>query len=126
MKHVDWWVLLFDTIYIGDGNTPDGSLLTLRLEQWASVVYTKSDVQIVEYPWEYELSGYNIVAITVPKSMKLNYVIRFSNKKIAYIQDKKAFDHDEISDMDIWYVIDSEMKDIIERRELGWDVEIVG
>lgn len=125
MKKVDNGIILFDTIYIGDGETPSWVLLTLRLEQGESVVYHKSEKLMVEYPGEYELSGYNVIAITPPKSTKLNYVIRFSNKKIAYIQDKKAFEHDDISDMDVWYVSDAEMKDIIERRELWWDVQIV-
>lgn len=125
MKKVDNGIVLFDSIYIGDGEIPSGILLTLRLLQGETVVYNKGEQLIIDYPGEYELSGYKVVAVVAPKSDKLNYIIRFSNKKIAYIQDVKSFDHDEISDMDIWYVINPEMKDIIERRELGWDVVIV-
>jgi len=54
-----------------------------------------------------------------PKGNQLNYIIRFGNKKIAYIQDEKSLDNDEVSDMDIWYVTQPQLKDVIDRRELG-------
>lgn len=118
MKKIDSGVILFDTIYIGDGETPAGTLLTLKLSQGESVIYHKKDSLTIEYPGEYELAGYNVIAFTASKSTQLNYMIRFANKRVAYIQDPKSLEHDEIADMDIWYVINAELKDIIERREL--------
>ena len=125
MKKNDSGIILFDTIYIGDGDIPAWALLTLRLIQWDSVIYNPTDDLMIEYPGEYELAGYNVIAFTATNSEKLNYMIRFSNKRVAYIQDAKALEHDEVADMDIWYVTTSELKDVIERRELWWDVQIV-
>lgn len=123
---VDNGLMLFDAIYVGDGNAPASSLLVLRIEQGSPVVYHKTEIPTVEYPGEYELAGYNIIAFTAKNSSLLNYIIRFSNQKIAYIQDEKAFEHDEITDMDKRLVTTEEMKGIIERRELGGTVQIIG
>lgn len=125
MKKIDWGIILFDSIFIGEGDVPSGVLLTLRLEQGESVIYQWATSLVVDYPGQYELSGYNIVAVVAPKDTKLNYLIRFANKRVAYIQDAKALDDDEISDMDTWYVTHDDIKDVIERRELWWDVQIV-
>ena len=125
MKKVDWGIVLFDTIYIGDGEIPACILLTLRLVQGETVAYTNVWTAVIDYPGEYELSWYNVISFVAPKGNQLNYIIRFGNKKIAYIQDEKSLDNDEVSDMDIWYVTQSQLKDVIDRRELGWDVKIV-
>lgn len=125
MQKLEHGIVLFDTIFIGQGETPAGVVLTLRTEQGPSVIYEKSSHPTVDYPGEYELAGYNIVAFTAPKSTTLNYIIRFANKRVAYIQDPKSLEHDEVVDMDTWYVINTELKDIIERRELGGAVQIV-
>ena len=125
MKKIDWGIVLFDSIFIGEGEIPSWVLLTLRLEQGEAVIYKSSPTLVVDYPGQYELSGYNVIAVVAPKSTKLNYLIRFSNKRVAYIQDVKSLDDDEISDMDTWYVTQSDLKDVIERRELWGEIQIV-
>lgn len=125
MKKIDWGIVLFDSIFIGEWEIPSWVLLTLRLEQGEAVLYQWSKALTIDYPGQYELSGYNIVAVVAPKSTKLNYIIRFANSKIAYIQDVKSLDDDDISDMDTWYVTHAELKDVIERRELWGDVQIL-
>ena len=125
MKKIDWGIVLFDSIFIGEGEIPAWVLLTLRLEQGETVIYQWSETLTIDYPGQYELSGYNIVAVVAPKSTKLNYIIRFANTKIAYIQDVKSLDDDDISDMNTWYVTHAELKDVIERRELWGEVQIL-
>lgn len=116
--------LLFDTIYIWQWPKPQKADLALRLEQGNPVIYSKESM-IVDFPGEYELAGYNIVVFTTPNKNTLNYIIRFWNKKVAYIQHVSALDDDMISDMDNWFVWNESLKEAIERRELGGTVVIV-
>ncbi len=116
--------LLFDTIYIGQWHKPQKADLSLRLEQGNPVVYSKESM-IVDFPGEYELVGYNIIAFVTPNKTTLNYVIRFWTKKVAYIQHVSALDDDILSDMDTWFVLNESLKDAIERRELWGDIVIV-
>lgn len=125
MQQVDGGIILFDTIYIGDGAIPSGVVLTLRKSQWKSVLYAKNDEKIIEYPGEYELSGYKVTALVFSKTNELNYVIRFSNKKIAFIQNKNILEEDDVSDMDTWYVVEKDMQELIERRDLWGVVQLV-
>lgn len=81
-------------------------------------MYHKSQTHIIDYPGDYELAGYKINAFVAPGSKTMNYIIRFASSKVAYIQDPKAMDNDEINDMDTWFVVNEEIKNIIERREL--------
>lgn len=124
MKHVDGWYVLFDSIYIGNGDRPSDTLLTLCLEKGSEVVYT-DDNSIINFPGEYELGGYTIIAFTTKNQSLLHYVIRYGSKKVAYIQDIQALDDDNVSDMNVRYVTKSTIQDAIERRELWWDVVIV-
>ncbi len=124
MKKTEDGYILFDTIYIGTGEKPDNVDLALRLEQWADVVYSKESM-IVDYPGEYELLGYNIVAFRTQNQNSLNYVIRFGNKKVAYIQHANALDDDMLTDMNTRFVAQSALKEAIERRELSWEVIIL-
>ena len=73
---------------------------------------------IVDYPGEYELLGYNIVAFLTKNQKTLNYLIRFGNKRVAYIQHANALDDDMLTDMNTRFVVNSSIKDAIERREL--------
>jgi hypothetical protein len=73
---------------------------------------------IVNYPGEYELLGYNIIAFCTQNQSSLNYIIRFGNKKVAYIQHANALDDDMLTDMNTWFVSQASLKDAIERREL--------
>ncbi len=124
MKKTDDGYILFDTIYIGNGTKPNNVDLALRLEQWADVVYSK-ETMIVDYPGEYELLGYNIVAFLTKNQKTLNYLIRFGNKRVAYIQHANALDDDMLTDMNTRFVVNSSIKDAIERRELWWEVVIL-
>lgn len=124
MKKTEDGYILFDTIYIGTGEKPDNVDLALRLEQWTDVVYSKESM-IVDYPGEYELLGYNIVAFRTQNQNSLNYVIRFGNKKVAYIQHANALDDDMLTDMNTRFVAQSSLKEAIERRELWWEVIIL-
>ncbi len=116
--------LLFDTIYIWQWPKPQKADLALRLEQGNPVIYSKESM-IVDFPGEYELAGYNIIVFTTPNKNTLNYIIRFWNKKVAYIQHVSALDDDMLSDMDTWFVWNESLKEAIERRELGGTVVIV-
>lgn len=116
--------ILFDTIYIGQGPKPAKADLALRLEQWNAVIYSKESM-IVDFPGEYELAWYNIIAFTTPNKTILNYIIRFWNKKVWYIQSVSALDDDMVADMDTWFVLNASIKDAIDRRELWWEVVIV-
>ena len=124
MKKTENGYILFDTIYIGTGNKPDNVDLALRLEQWADVVYSK-EIMIVDYPGEYELLGYNIVAFRTQNQSSLNYIIRSWTKKVAYIQHIHALDDDMLTDMNTRFVTQSSLKEAIERRELWWEVIIL-
>ena len=73
---------------------------------------------IVDYPGEYELLGYNIVAFRTQNQNSLNYVIRFGNKKVAYIQHINALDDDMLTDMNTRFVANASLQEAIERREL--------
>ncbi len=124
MKKTDDWYILFDTIYIGGGIRPQNVDLTLRLTQWADVIYSK-ELMIIDYPGEYELAWYNIACFRTANQNSLNYVIRFGNKKVSYIQHVDALDDDALTDMDTWFVANSSLKEAIERRELWWEVVIL-
>jgi hypothetical protein len=73
---------------------------------------------IVDYPGEYELAGYKITGFRTIHQNSLNYVIRFGNKKVSYIQHVDALDDDILTDMDTWFVANPSLKEAIERREL--------
>jgi len=124
MKKTEDGYILFDTIYIGTGEKPNNVDLALRLEQWADVVYSK-ETMIVDYPGEYELLGYNIVAFRTQNKNSMNYVIRFANRKVAYIQHANALDDDMLTDMNTRFVANSSLQDAIERRELWWEIVIL-
>lgn len=124
MKKTDDGYILFDTIYIGSGVKPNNVDLALRLEQWADVVYSK-EIMIVDYPGEYELLGYSIIAFLTKNQKTLNYLIRFGNKRVAYIQHSNALDDDMLTDMNTRFVVNASIKDAIERRELWWEVVIL-
>jgi hypothetical protein len=124
MKKTDDGFILFDTIYIGTGDKPSNTDLALRLEQWSDVVYSK-ETMIVDYPGEYELAWYNIIAFRTQNKTSLNYVIRFGNKKVAYIQHANALDDDMLTDMNTRFVANTSLKDAIERRELWWEIVIL-
>lgn len=124
MKKTDDGFILFDTIYIGTGEKPSNVDLALRLEQWSDVVYSK-ETMIVDYPGEYELAWYNIIAFRTQNKTSLNYVIRFGNKKVAYIQHANALDDDMLTDMNTRFVANASLKEAIERRELWWEIVIL-
>lgn len=124
MKKTDDGFILFDTIYIGTGDKPSNTDLALRLDQWSDVVYSK-ETMIVDYPGEYELAWYNIIAFRTQNKTSLNYVIRFGNKKVAYIQHANALDDDMLTDMNTRFVANTSLKDAIERRELWWEIVIL-
>lgn len=124
MKKTEDGYILFDTIYIGTGEKPQNVDLALRLEQWADVVYSEESM-IVDYPGEYELLGYNIVAFRTQNQNSLNYVIRFGNRKVAYIQHANALDDDILTDMNTRFVANASLQEAIERRELWWEIVIL-
>lgn len=124
MKKTENGFILFDTIYIGEWEKPNNVDLALRLQQWSDVVYSK-ETMIVDYPGEYELLWYNIIAFRTKNQNTLNYLIRFGNKKVAYIQHTNALDDDMLSDMNTRFVVNPSIKDAIERRELWWEIVIL-
>ena len=125
LKKLEDGVLLFDAIYIGEGEKPSWALLTLRTLQWDPIVYDKDREKIIDYPGEYELSGYRITALCDPKDTKISYLISFSNKKVAYLQSSKILDDERVTDMDIRYITNPKLHDQIEKRELEWEIQMV-
>lgn len=115
--------IIADSIYIGDGQAPSSASLTLRLVQGPAVVYDKT-ASVIDYPGEYELSGY-IVQSWVDATWMMNYAIRYGQKKIFFVQSAQWLDNDVVTNGDIWYVTNTAMKDLIERRELEWDVVLL-
>lgn len=115
--------IIADSIYIGDGIAPSSATLTLRLQQWQSVMYDKTP-WIIDYPGEYELSWY-IIWAWVDKQWKMQYVIRHGQKKIALIQSPEWLEHDMITSMTIWYITNQSLQDAIEMRELEWEVVLL-
>ncbi len=115
--------IIADSIYIGDGIAPSSATLTLRLQQWQSVMYDKTP-WIIDYPGEYELSWY-IIWAWVDKQWKMQYVIRHGQKKIALIQSAEWLEHDMITSMTIWYITNQSLQDAIEMRELEWEVVLL-
>ena len=126
MNKVDGGIVLFDTMYIGSGEVPHGLDFVLRLQQGEDMVYHNHDLTVIDYPGEYEIGGYLIFAFTTKKDTALHYIIRFGNKKVAYLQNEKALDHDEITDMTTRYITEAGMEDAISRRELWGEVVFVG
>ena len=72
---------------------------------------------VVDYPGEYELSGY-VVRAWSDKNDLMNYFIRYGQKKIFFIQSNEGLDKDIVTDAHIWYVMNNDMRDLIARREL--------
>lgn len=122
MKQVDWGIVLFSTIYIGNGDAPAGTLLDLRINPGEPMNYYAKDNSKVDFPGEYELSWYRILALSKPNSMLLNYIISFQDNKVAFIQDKKILQEDDITDMDTRYITDETIGDAIEKWELEWEI----
>lgn len=120
---LDTGYIIADNIYLGDDTAPQSASLTLRLQQWPSVVYDKT-ISIIDYPGEYELSGYFLDAWS-DKQWMMNYGIRYGQKKIFFIQSAEWLDNDMVSDANVRYVMNESMKDLIARRELEWDVVLL-
>lgn len=117
------WFIIADSIYLGDGQAPDFIKLSLRLQQWSPVVYDKTS-GIIDYPGEYELSGY-IVQAWSDKKWLMNYCIRYGQKKLFFIQSAEGLDNDVVTNAQIRYVMNESMKDLIVRRELEGDVVLL-
>lgn len=120
---IDNGYVIADSVFIGNGVAPSSCAITLRLEQWESVVYDKTSY-IVDYPGEYELSGYVIHAWS-DKTGNMNYFIRYGQKKIFFIQNKKWLSSDYVTDADIWYILDESMKEVIMKRELEGEIVLL-
>mgnify|MGYP007082238492 CR=1 FL=1 len=125
VQAVSEWYLFFDSIYIGEGEKPAWALLCLRSQATSPTVYAKDRENVIDYPGEYELSGYHIFAFSDPSNDLLSYAISFRNQNIAYIQCKKILDDERMTDMDTWYITSSDLQDQIEKREFEGDIELL-
>lgn len=115
--------IIADSIYIGPGDAPKSAVLTLRTEKWPDVVYDKKSF-VIDYPGEYELAGY-IVLAWVDWKNQMQYSIRYDQKKIAFIQSAEGLDSDMITDMQTRFVTKESLKDLIAMRELEGTVMLL-
>lgn len=114
--------IIADRIDIGPGDAPK-FVVTLRTEKWPDVVYDKKPF-VIDYPGEYELAGY-IVLAWVDWKNQMQYSIRYDQKKIAFIQSAEGLDSDMITDMQTRFVTKESLKDLIAMRELEGTVMLL-
>ena len=121
---VDGWYMINNTLYRGEGSSPDAATLSLAMERGEDVVYVRDRSTHIEYPGEYDVAGYAVQART-DKNQKLNYIIMIDGKKIALIQSVEWLDADPVTDMANRLVTDEAVADAIQKRELGGTVVVM-
>lgn len=121
--HDDGFIIA-GSIFVGNGDYPSSASLILRLQQWDDVVYS-TQKYIIDYPGEYELSWYIVLAWSDSQWL-MNYSIRYGNKKVAFIQSSEGLENDLLGKMDTWFVNKPSLIDLIAMRELEGEVVLLG
>ena len=121
---VDGWYMINNTLYRGEGSSPDVATLSLAIERGDDVVYVRDRATHIEYPGEYDVAGYAIQS-WMDKNQKLHYIVMIDGKKIALIQSVEGLDADPVTDMATWLVTSEKVADAIEKRELGGMVVVM-
>lgn len=121
---VDGGYIINETLYRGEGSTPDTATMALAMQRGEDVIYDKDRSNYIDYPGEYDVAGYAIQSWT-DKSNKLHAIVMMDGKKVALIQSVEGLDADPVNDMHTWLVTDETIADAIEKRELGGTVVIM-
>lgn len=99
---------------------PNKKYINLDLNVWDDMIYFKSEYNIVNYPWEYDIDG-KIIKCLIWKDKKLNYLIFFNWKKIWIIQSPDILESDDVEDMEYRLYTNDSVEKKIDQLELEWE-----
>lgn len=98
---------------------PNKKYINLDINIWEDMVYTKSDYNIINYPWEYDIDGKRITCL-IWKDNKLNYLIFINWKKFWIIQSPDILESDDVGDMEYRLYTNDSVEKKIDQLELEW------
>ena len=97
--------------------------VTLRLEKWEEMRYGKTQTNIVEFPWEYDIAGVSVVCFEADK--KLSYVLAWNGDRVALLQNPAALEVASFDSIDTWICVDEAVKEEVERLEMEGEVIVL-
>jgi len=86
---------------------------------WADMNYSKSDFDIIDYPWEYDIKGIRIICL-LWKDQKLNYLVFQKTKNFWIIQSPDILESDDVQDMEYRLYTNDSVEKKIDQLELEW------
>lgn len=98
---------------------PSKKYINLSVNVWDDMVYTKSDYNIIDYPWEYDIDG-KVIRCLIWKDNKLNYLIFVNWKKFWIIQSPDILESDDVEDMEYRLYTNDAVERKIDQLELEW------
>lgn len=98
---------------------PSKKYINLSVNVWEDMVYTKSDYNIIDYPWEYDIDG-KVIRCLIWKDNKLNYLIFVNWKKFWIIQSPDILESDDVEDMEYRLYTNDAVERKIDQLELEW------
>jgi hypothetical protein len=98
---------------------PSKKYINLSVNVWDDMVYTKSDYNIIDYPWEYDIDG-KVIRCLIWKDNKLNYLIFVNWKKFWIIQSPDILESDDVEDMEFRLYTNDAVERKIDQLELEW------
>lgn len=99
---------------------PNKKYINLALSIWDDMEYTKSDYNIINYPWEYDIAG-KIITCLIWKDNKLNYLIAINWKRFWIIQSPDILESDDVGDMEYRLYTNDSVEKKIDQLELEWE-----
>lgn len=97
--------------------------VSLRLVKWEEMRYGKTQTNIVEFPWEYDIEWVSVICFEADK--KLSYVITWDENRIALLQNAAALEVASFERIDTWLCMDQSVKEEVERLEMDGEIQLL-
>lgn len=94
--------------------------INLMPTTWEEMAYDRSNLNIIDFPWEYDIAWITI-KVYASKADKLNFLVTEDNKTFAIIQSPEVLELDEIDWVDTRYFFDESISKKLDQLELEWD-----
>ncbi len=111
---------LIENTFIFGNEIADEKYISLRLHTDTENILAEMQKNIIDFPWEYDITG-NYIRAIAGKNNEMNYFIKTKKKSLAIIQTPKILEHEDMFNVHHWIYTNEKVLKKIEQLELEWE-----
>lgn len=119
IEKLNSWYLIEDKIMFNPSEFMD-NYINIMAVRWQDMNYGKASNFKIDFPWEYDKESY-FFKVYEWEDWKLNYFIRFADKRIALILTPWIIEKEQFEDIDCWVFDNDYTNSILDKLEIEWE-----